>query len=60
MTHASISIASPSAIVAKVYQKGQGMGERGWGSKASRNKNLKELHNQELKEPTTESKRSYD
>jgi hypothetical protein len=36
------------------------MGEREWGAKASRNRNLKELHNQELKEPTTENKRSYD
>jgi hypothetical protein len=59
MTHASTSIAWPNAIVAKVYQKGQGMGEREWGAKASRNRNLEELHNQELKELTTKSKRSY-
>jgi len=35
------------------------MGEREWGAKVPRNKNLKGLHDQELKEPTTKSKRSY-
>jgi hypothetical protein len=36
------------------------MGEKEWGTKAPRNKNLEGLHNQELKEPTTRSKRSYE
>jgi hypothetical protein len=36
------------------------MGEKEWGAKAPRNMNLKELHDYELKEPTTKSKRSYD
>jgi hypothetical protein len=36
------------------------MGKREWGAKAPKNKNLDWLHNQELKEPTTKSKRSYD
>jgi hypothetical protein len=39
------------------------MGEREWGTKVPRNKNLEGLHDQELKEPTTKSKskskRSY-
>jgi hypothetical protein len=36
------------------------MGEREWGTKALRNRNLEDLHNWKLKEPTTKSKRSYD
>jgi hypothetical protein len=35
------------------------MGEREWGVKVPRNKNLEGLHDQELKEPMTKSKRSY-
>jgi hypothetical protein len=36
------------------------MGEREWGAKAPRNKNLEGLHDQKIKEPTTKSKRNYD
>jgi hypothetical protein len=36
------------------------MGEREWGAKALKNRNLEKLHDQELKEPMTKSKRSYD
>jgi hypothetical protein len=39
--------------------KGARDGEREWGAKAPKNKNLKKLHDQELKEPTTRSKKSY-
>jgi hypothetical protein len=36
------------------------MGEREWGAKAPKNKNLEGFQDQELKEPTTRSKRSYE
>jgi len=36
------------------------MGEKEWGAKAPRNKNLEKLHNYELKEPMIRNKRSYD
>jgi hypothetical protein len=40
--------------------KGARDGGKGVGAKAPRNKNLEGLQDQELKEPTTRSKRNYD
>jgi hypothetical protein len=35
------------------------MGEREWGAKAPKNRNLEKLHDQKLREPTARSKRSW-